>query len=231
MLRVRLALRALAAVGAGLLVAGSGCGEKAEPEGARGAARSGLDPNVAVRISAADPAETLPIAEPRLEDELRSQGASQAARAARMLSRDLEPYVSPSLLEPLSFAVLSLERSCPPPAVLDCRPGIRFVGRFEGELPAGMGRTLRRVLGRSLRESGFGRLAFEATAGGESGGRVITRGETVARWRVERDLLQIATGGLSLRPAREVLAPAPAGPSAELEADPHTLAALLSQGL
>jgi hypothetical protein len=43
------------------------------------------------------------------------------------------PRAASGLLAPFSFLAISIERSCPPPAILACRPVVRIVGGLRGE--------------------------------------------------------------------------------------------------
>src|SRR5919106_171180 len=67
---------------------------------------SDLDPNVAFEIRAARPAQTLP-------------GALRGVAAERLPSR-------------FSYLILRIEPSCPPPAVLGCRPAVRVIAILRG---------------------------------------------------------------------------------------------------
>jgi len=139
-------LAILAALAAALALAGPGGGEAAPAGGAP------LDPDVAVRVSVADPAH--------------------------------------GILAPFSFVVVSLERTCPPPAILACRPAIRFAGRLRDEPPPDL------------------RLA----------GRVTSRGEVLAHWRVTEGVLEVVTGGLPFQGAGAIDDARPG-----IEANPETL--------
>jgi hypothetical protein len=192
---VRSSLTLLAALGAALALAGPG----GMRESASGTGEPDLDPNVALEIRAAGPAVALPDAlrrlaastsSPTLARAIRS-GLSAPSRAGLGLER---------LLAPFSYVVLSIERSCPPPAVLACHPAVRFTGRLRGRTPPGLERELRAVLLAELGEAGFEALhARRSRDGAELAGRVGSRGETLARWRLDDRVLEVVTGGLAPR--------------------------------
>jgi hypothetical protein len=226
-------LAILAAFAVALALAGPG-GEKA--------ARAGgdpLDPNVALRISARDPARTLPRLAPALGTAASQPGLSRALhRGSAALTRaGVDP--KREFLAPLSFVVISLERRCPPPAILACRPAIRFAGRLRGEPPMDLQSDLRAALVAGLRAAGFQRMVVRGSqASGELAGRVTSGGEALARWRLVDGLLEVVTGGLALQPAaaaaalRSDSAEAKAGssPAAVLEVNPTLLATLVGDG-
>jgi hypothetical protein len=160
-------LAILAALAMALALAGAG-EEKATPAGG-----DRLDPDVALRVSATDPARTLP---------------------------QLEREPGRKLLARLSFVAITPERSCPPPAILACRPAFRLVGRLRGEPEPGLQRDLAATAVAALRAAGYRRMVVgSAVRDGERVGRVTSRGETLGRWRVAGEMLEI-TIGPGLRP-------------------------------
>jgi len=226
-------LAILAAFGVTLALAGPGGGNAARAGGDR------LDPNVALRISARDPARTLPRLAPALATAASQPALSRALhRGSAALTRaGVDP--KRELLAPLSFVVISLERSCPPPAILACRPALRFAGRVRDQPPPSLQRHLRAALVAGLRAAGYQQMVVRGSqADGELAGRVSSRGEALARWRLVDGVLEVVTGGIALRPAaaaavlRSDSAEASAGssPAAALEVNPTLLATLVGDG-
>ena len=193
--RVGALLAILAVFGVALAVAGAGGGTVAGGGMALGSER--LDSDVAVRVSAQDPARTLPAldlgaSEPGLSPALR-RGSAALDQAGIDPRRDL--------LAPFSFVVITLERSCPPPALLACRPAIRFAGRLRSEPPPDLQSDLEAALVAGLRAAGFRRLVVRGSQGGnELAGAVRSEGEVLAEWRLVDDVLVVVTGGLALEP-------------------------------
>jgi hypothetical protein len=104
------------------------------------------------------------------------------------------------LLSRLSFLVISLERSCPPPAIVACRPAIRVVGRLHARPDRDLERNLRTTVIAGLGAAGFRSVTARSSRRGDQLlGRAAARGETLARWRICGGVLQVATGGLGLR--------------------------------
>jgi hypothetical protein len=205
--RVGALLAILAVFGVALAVAGPGGGTVAGGGMALGGER--LDSDVAARVSAQDPARTLPALdlsalEPGLSPALR-RGSAALAEAGIDPKRDL--------LAPFSFVVISLERSCPPPALLACRPAIRFAGRLRSEPPPDLQSDLEAALVAGLRAAGFRRLVVRGSQGGDFAGRVSSGGEMLAKWRLVDDVLVVVTGGLALEPQ------ASAAPARDASAD------------
>jgi hypothetical protein len=172
-------LAILAALGMALALAGAGAGAGGEMAAPAGGDR--LAPEVALRVSAADPAQTLP----QLAPELRSSSSR------KVLAR-------------LSFAVITRERSCPPPAILACGHALRVVGRLRGEPAPGLQRDLGAGVVAALDAAGYRRMVVRgAVRDGERVGRVTSRGETLGRWRVAGGSLEITIGaGLRLEGPR-----------------------------
>lgn len=229
MANVVASLTILAALGTALALAGP------SGEGAERAGGDRLESDVAIRVSAPAPARTLPGAALR-------PGASSplhpaVSRAMRRVWMAMERRgVNPGrdLLAPFSYLAISLERSCPPPAILACRPAIRLTGRLHDLPPAGLRRDLRTALVAGLHAAGFRGLTVHRSPTAGFGGRVNSRGETLARWRLAEGVLEVATGGLDLDDA----APAPQTrtgddrdpggvPGLTVETNPATLEVLL----
>jgi hypothetical protein len=219
----------LAALAVALALAGAD-GEKAAPVGG-----DRLDPDVALRVSAVDPGQTLP----QLASELRSspshpelpaavrRGFAALARVGADREREL--------LTRLSFVVITLERSCPPPAILACGPALRLVGRLRGEPAPGLQRDLGAGVVAALRGVGYRRMVvWSAVRDGERVGRVTSRGGPLGRWRVAGGMLEV-TVGAGLQPegptaetraaAANDLRPAET-PAPRVQSNPRTLAEL-----
>jgi hypothetical protein len=203
---VRASLAIIAALGVTLALVNSG-GRGARSAGAEPAvtaAESGLEPEVALRAATADPARTLP----RAVRELAIAAPSlDLPRDVRRWSASLRRSGIGSvrgLLGPVAWIAITVESSCPPPALLACRPAVRAVARLRGGAFAGVRRDVRIATLAGLRTAGFQRLTVRTATGGDAG-RVTSRGETLAAWRLTGRTLQVATGGL------ELAAPVPRG--------------------
>jgi hypothetical protein len=219
---VRSSLTLLAALGAALALAGPGGGAPGEPGPSGDGVEPGLDPNVALEIRAARPAQTLPGALRTLAAEAPSPAVARAIRAG-LAAPSRAGLELERLLASFSYVALTLERSCPPPALLACRPAVRFTGRLAGAVSPGLERDLRAVLLAGLRAAGFENL--HARKPGDDAnvtGRISSRGETLARWRIDDGLVEIATGGLALQGTNVIPAP-----TVSIETNQRTLAALL----
>ena len=198
---MRSSLALLAALGAALALAGPGGGagdDRPEP---------GLDPNVAVEIRAARPAQTLPGALHGLASETDSPGLAHA------ILTGLETPASGGielerLLSQFSYLILRIESSCPPPAVLACRPAVRAIATLREPASQRMERELQAVLIAGLGAAGFEPLRVrERVDADHPSGRITSHGETVARWRADDSVLEVATGGLTLRGERPARTP------------------------
>jgi hypothetical protein len=198
---VRSSLTLLAALGAALALAGQGGGvsDPIKPE---------LDPNVALKIRAARPARTLPDALRTLAAETGSPAVAQAIRAGLRAPAHAGLQLQ-RLLAPFSAVVLSVERSCPPPALLACRPAVRFMGRLKFRASRPTRGEVKDVLLAELDAAGFESLHAQTGRRGTTS-RITSRGETLARGRLANGRLQVVTGGLGLEPS------APEPPSAAL---------------
>ncbi len=182
----------------------------------------GLDPNVAVEIRAARPAQTLPGALRRLASETDSPDLARAIRtgleAPASAGVELE-----RLLSRFSYLILRIEASCPPPALLACRPAVRVIAILREPATQRLERELQAVLVAGLGAAGFEALRVrERGDADDPSGRITSHGETVARWRIDGRVLEVATGGLALRGER----PAPT-PPLRIETDPERITALL----
>jgi hypothetical protein len=196
---LRSSLALLAALGAALVLAavGDGAGnDRHEPE---------LDPNVALEMRAARPAQTLPGALRDLASETDSPELAQAIRTGLQTPASTGIELE-RLLSRFSYLILRIEASCPPPAVLACRPAIRAIAVLRGPSTQRLEQDLQTVLLAGLRSAGFDALRVRETPGAaDPSGRITSHGETVARWRTDGRVLEVATGGLTLegeRPAR-----------------------------
>jgi len=203
---VRASLALIAALAVTLALVDSS-GRGAGPAGlepSEKAAETGLEPDVALRVATPDPARALP----RVVHQLASAAtALDLARRVRRWSASLRRSgigSVRSLVAPFSWIVVTVERSCPPPALLACRPGLRVVARLRERADAGLRPDLRVAILAGLRTAGFQQLTV-GTATGRNMGRVTSRRETLAEWRLTGRMLQVATGGLTLA------APAPRG--------------------
>lgn len=217
----------LAVIGSSEGPAVDGKSSKLRPRsGAAASGATALDPNVALRILAREPTRMLP----QLARRIRSV-APEVTRALRRESAAIGRAgvdFRRDLLARLSVLSISLERSCPPPAILACRPAIRIFGRLRERPPADLQRKLRTTLIAALRAAGFRSMVAEGSHHGDQlSGRVTARGETLARWRLSGGVLEIATGGLHLKgaemaPGEDSLAPA------SVETNPRVLETLLN---
>jgi hypothetical protein len=227
----RAPLAILAVLGAVLVLTGLDGGTVARVSGSND---PGLGPNVALRIVAPDPGRSLVEVERRLAATVPSFAFSRGVRRwrAALERAGLDP--ERDLLAPFSVLVVSIERSCPPPALLACRPAIRAVGRLRGAPAADLQRNLRIATVAGLRAAGFQDLTVRSSGSGDRvAGRVTSGGELLARWRLFGGVLELASGGLALDSSASgaaLAAPATApGGATEVEIDtnPEALAALL----
>ena len=218
----------LAGLGAALALAGPGGSVKAPGDGQ-------LEPGIAVRISAPDPKRTLAGTLYRGDSPLHPAIAAALGRTWSAIERDgVDP--GRELLAPLSLLEISVEQSCPPPALLGCGPAVRLTGLLEAPPPPGFERAVGASLASALRATGARALVVRGAASGEGSGRVTSHGETLVRWRRSGDLVEVVTAGLELRPedaqdtdpaSAPVDRDATATPEVRIETDPVTLAALL----
>ena len=140
------------------------------------------------------------------------------------------------LVASMSAVSVSVERACPPPALLACGPGLEVAARLARSSPGAVSRQVGEIARAGLRRAGLRDLRVDSSADGA--GRVRAGGEPVdlAVWRVDGAALRVAAGGLDLGAAS--LAPPPtgsapasaAGPHTRIRIDPSSLAALLPAG-
>ena len=216
-------LALLAGFAAALAVVGAaGAGDPDTPEKPEvTAAGAGLAPNVALEVRAARPAQTLPGALRRLASETESQGLARAIRTG--LEVPANAAVGPDrLLSQFSYLIIRIEASCPPPALLACRPAVRVVAILREPATQRLERELQAVLVAGLGAAGFEALRVrERGDADDPSGRITSHGETVARWRIDGRVLEVATGGLALRGER----PAPT-PPLRIETNAETITEL-----
>ena len=162
----------------------------------------GLDPNVAVEIRAARPAQTLPGALRGLASETDSPDLAHAILTGLETPADAGVELE-RLLSRFSYLILRIEASCPPPALLACRPAVRVVAILREPATQRLERELQAVLVAGLGAAGFEALRVrERGDADDPSGRITSHGETVARWRIDGRVLEVATGGLALRGER-----------------------------
>jgi hypothetical protein len=200
---------------------------KLRGNGATPSAGAAIDPDVALRILGPEPSRVVSLLSgvdtarvpPAVSSAVRRERAA-IGRAGVDLERDL--------LARLSFLVISLERSCPPPAILACRPAIRILGRLRDRPDRDLERNLRTTVSAGLDAAGFRSVtAHSSRRGDQLRGRATARSETLVRWRVSNGVLEVATGGLGLR-GREELPDASSEPEVKLAINPPTLESLVS---
>jgi hypothetical protein len=91
----------------------------------------------------------------------------------------------------------TVEPSCPPPAVIGCRPSVRLVGELRAAPSARLRRDLAGAVRAALRRLGFRRVhVHQRVRQGRLGGRAVARDETLARWRMRAGLLRLSTVGV-----------------------------------
>ena len=153
----------------------------------------GLDPNVAVEIRAARPAQTLPGALRGVASETDSPDLAHA------ILTGLETPASAGielerLLSQFSYLILRIEASCPPPALLACRPAVRAIAILREPATKRLERELQAVLVAGLGAAGFEALRVQEHGDADDpSGRITSHGETVARWRIDGRMLEVVT--------------------------------------
>jgi hypothetical protein len=196
--RVAIVILALLAVVIVVVASGAGTGVDGKPAAVRPG--GGLDPDVALRVRSSRPAEIV--------EQLarREAGASIPPEILRALRRETAAIrrsgvdLEGDLLARLSFVVVSVERRCPPPALLACRPAIRILGRLRERPSPDLERKLRRAVVAALGAAGFSGMSAESSGRGDRiRGRVSAGAETLARWRASDGRFQLATGGLDFK--------------------------------
>lgn len=103
-------------------------------------------------------------------------------------------------LDGLGRTRLSVERSCPPPALLGCRVGIRLVATVGVVPPAEAADRFERSARAVLEADGFERL--RRSPAGPRRGRLLADEESLAAWDVSDRRLLGALGGLRPRGGR-----------------------------
>jgi hypothetical protein len=185
------------------------------------------DPDVALRILGPEPSRVLSLLS-GVGTATVPPAVSSAVRRERAAIRHAGVDLERDLLSRLSFLVISLDRRCPPPAILACRPALRILGRLRDRPDRDLERNLRTAVIAGLDAAGFRSLTARSSRRGDQlRGRATARSETLARWRVSNGVLEVATGGLSLR-GREELPDASSGPELKLAINPPTIERLVS---
>jgi hypothetical protein len=204
-------------------------GKPAKPRGngATPSAGATSDPDVALRILGPEPSRMVSLLS-GVDTARVPPAVSSAVRRERAAIGRAGVDLESDLLSRLSFVVISLERSCPTPAILACRPAIRILGRLRDRLDGDLERNLRTAVIAGLDAAGFRSVtARSSRRGDELLGRAAARGETLARWRVSDGVLEVATGGLGFR-GREALPDVSSEPEVKLTINPPTLERLVS---
>lgn len=197
-MRVAIVILVMLAVALVIVVVASGAGTgDGKPATVRPG--GGLHPDVALQVRSSRPAHVV--------EQLarRGTGASVPPELLRALRRETAAIrragvdLEDDLLARLSFVVVSVERSCPPPALLACRPAIRILGRLRERPAPDLERKLRRSVVAALGAAGFSGMSAESSGRGDRiHGRVIAGAETLALWRASDGIFELATGGLDL---------------------------------
>jgi hypothetical protein len=184
------------------------------------------DPDVALRILGPEPSRVVSLLS-GVDTARVPPAVSSAVRRERAAIGRAGVDLESDLLSRLSFVVISLERSCPPPAILACRPAIRILGRLRDRPDRDLERNLRATVIAGLDAAGFrGVTARSSRRGDQLLGRAAARGETLARWCICDRGLEVATGGLGLR-GREALPDASSQLEVKLAINPPTLERLV----
>jgi hypothetical protein len=212
---VRSSLALLAALGAALVLAAVGDGAGNDRH------ESDLDPNVALEIRAARPAETVPDALRTVAAETESPELARAIRAGLAAPEDTGVELE-RVLSRFSYLILRIESSCPPPALLACRPAVRAIAILREPATQRLERVLQAVLVAGLGAAGVEPLRVpERGDADDLSGRITSHGETVARWRADGRVLEVATGGLALSGEHPSRTPPP-----RIETNPETISEL-----
>jgi hypothetical protein len=186
-----------------------------------------LDPSVALRILAPDPARTVPQLARRGANPAIPPQVSKASRRVIAHVRRAGVDLRRDLLDRFTLVQISIERSCPPPAALACRPAVRILGRLRMGRDVELQRALRTASVAALTAAGFrGMVAKSSRRPGVFRGRVVANGETLARWRMSGGGLEIATGGLELH-GEEIAVGAEPPRSIQVQANEPLLSVLL----
>ena len=211
----RLILGALlvAAVGGVLVITLSGGGASGQgPEDT-----PDLEPGVAVRVSASPSEVSVPTMLKRLAA-ASGPGSAAVSRAISEVERGLgaqDLAFARRLLSRAAWISFSLERSCPPPALLGCHPTLRVCAKFDQAPGAPWSAGLPAVVRSTLRAAGLRRLAFR-------GDSVHSDEEVLARWRLDGDTLELTTGWTKL--GHCAIPPAERSPQLQVSSDRQELA-------
>ena len=186
---------------------------------------------VAVEDVAGDPGgEANPLRLESYEPDRVVESLSGALEGGPALSRVAK------LVEPLRAISVSVERACPPPALLACRPGLRVAARLGEASPRSISRPVGEIVRTGLRHAGFRDLRFRSSADGSGLVRSGNESVDVAEWIVDGGTLRIAVGGLQID-AAALAAPPPRDrpadgkPRTRVRIDPRELAALVPSGI
>ncbi len=221
---MRSSLALLATLATALVLAATG-GREAAPGSRQTVAGPGS--NVALRIAVPRPADRVPSIRLALaagDSPFVSEG-DLAHWSNQLVGMRVD--AQRDLLARLSWLELSIERSCPPPALLACRPALRALAGVRPGSARGLGPALRAAVVAGLRAAGYRRLEVESRDGDAIvAGRVTSAGETLASWRGANGLLEVATIGLELSGAAAAVQPPR---ELEVERNPTVTAALLAQ--
>jgi hypothetical protein len=181
----------LAALGVALAASGSGA-TSAGGDGAPASRAGELPPGVAAAVYT-DSAPRLAELTSALPDPLPALADSVASRAGA---------AGPRLLQALGGVQIALVASCPPPALLGCRPALAATATFAPARTDAVDRSVAEVVEALLSAQGFREL--QVHRGDAPGAATVTAGgrEVVARWRIQASSLRLATGGLPLAATR-----------------------------
>jgi hypothetical protein len=200
---------------------------KPRGNGATPSAGATSDPDVALRILGPEPSRIVSLLS-GMDTARVPPAVSSTVRRERAAIGRAGVDVESDLLRRLSFVVISLERSCPPPAILACRPAIRILGRLRDRPGRDLERNLRATVIAGLDAADFRSVTARSSRRGDRLlGRAAARGETLARWCIRDGVLEVATGGLGLT-GREALPDASSQLEAKLVINPPTLERLVS---
>jgi hypothetical protein len=231
-MRASLAILALMALVLAVIAISIGPAVDGKPARLRGngatpSAGATSDPDVALRIRGPEPSRMVSLLS-GVDTAMVPPAVSSAVRRERAAIGRAGVDLESDLLSRLSFLVISLERSCPPPAIVACRPAIRILGRLRARPDRDLERNLRTTVIAGLDAAGFRSVTARSSRRGDQLlGRAAARGETLARWRICDRVLEVATGGLGLR-GREALPNASSQLEVKLAINRPTLESLVS---
>lgn len=119
-----------------------------------------------------------------------------AAESTRSPERDAVSALQQGVASSTATVEVEVESSCPPPAVLACRPALRLVGRLRDQPAPRLRHDLAAAVPAALRRLGYRRIEVrQGRRGDELVGRAVSGSETLARWRTRERVLEIVTGG------------------------------------